>query len=124
MKVESSKFVKTFSHNGDEIVTTTNGSGSDTGAGAGSGSGSDTGAGAGSGSSSDTGAGAGKWWEKPVSDAISGVGDILKTWIQGKNTVYVPTGNTGNTAPDNTALYVGIGGTLVFLVIILVLLKK
>ena len=113
MKVESSKFVKTFSHNEDEIVTTTNGSGSDTGAGAGSGS------------SSDTGAGSVKWWEKPVSDAISGVGDILKTWLQGKNTVYVPTGNTGNTAPDNTALYVGLGaGAMVFLVIILVLLKK
>ncbi len=68
----------------------------------------------------------GKWWEKPAQEAITTGLDILSGLFGGsKNSAPAPAVNTTPPAPDNTALYVGIGaGSLVFLVVILALLKK
>lgn len=110
MKTESSKFGKTVSHNGDDFV----GPMPDT-------SGILNG-------SSTTGTSS-KWdWVGDTVKDIVGIGtDYLNGLVNGKMVTPTPSVNAGNTsAPkDNTALYVGIGaGAMVFLVIILVLLKK
>lgn len=110
MKVESSKFVKTFSHNGDDFV----GPMPDN-------------SGIMNGTTSTPSSSSPKWWEAPLQDLVNIGTSYLEGLVNSGKPVSAPSVNAGNTSTpkDNTALYVGIGaGALVFLVIILVLLKK
>ena len=114
MKTESSKFGKTVSHNPNDIV----GPMPDT-------SGIFNASTTSSPNTSSTSSP--KWWETTLQDLASIGTSYLEGLVNGGKPVSPPSVNAGSApAPkDNTALYVGIGaGALVFLVIILVLLKK
>ncbi|MBR4155553.1 MAG: hypothetical protein IKU01_02460 [Bacteroidales bacterium] len=75
------------------------------------------------GAKTDTGS---KWWQDIVKDTVTtGLGVVSNLFGgSGNSNTPAPTVNN-NVAKDNTALYVGLGaGALMFIVLILVLLKK